>query len=144
MARFKFTVHLTRCHSAGNILTCTYCLLYIPWPVCPDKLPSCSVYVNPLQAGISHVHYNYLIASNCRGREINKAVIQQPKLECRSCIFNELMVRSDITKGQTSPGYLVLLKATNEMNKCFGLWSKQQRWQYSAYSSDCGGRDCDL
>lgn len=36
------------------------------------------------------------------------------------------MGRSDTRKGQTSRGYLVHLKATNEMNKCFGLWSKQQ------------------
>lgn len=49
------------------------------------------------------------------------AAIQQPELESTSCIFNELMVRSDSEKAQTSLGYLVPLKATNEMNKCFWL-----------------------
>lgn len=42
-----------------------------------------------------------------------------PKLECRSCIFNELVVRSDVETYQTSLGYLVPIKGTNEMNKCF-------------------------
>lgn len=47
------------------------------------------------------------------------AAIQQPELESTSCIFNEPVVRSDSEKAQTTLGYLVPLKATNEMNKCF-------------------------
>lgn len=44
------------------------------------------------------------------------------------------MVRADITKGSISPGYLALLKASNEMNKC--LWvSKQTAAVATAYSS---------
>lgn len=55
------------------------------------------------------------------------AAIQQPELESTSCIFNEPVVRSDSEKAQTTLGYLVPLKATNEMNKCFFfcLWGKQ-------------------
>lgn len=75
--------------------------------------------------------YNNFFNSIRWKRELDRAaVIQQPKLECRSCVFNELMVRSDTEKGWTSLGYLVPLQATNEENKHFGLWSKQQWWQH--------------
>lgn len=68
MSWFKFMVHLTWHHTAGNTSLC----IYIQWPLMsgPDKLPSYCDHINPLEGGISHVNSNFLIPSDGRERGI--------------------------------------------------------------------------
>lgn len=93
-----------------------------------DKLPPTCLHANLLWGGFSKFFRSpFSIPSDGGEEEAEEeeegggrtAAIQQPELESTSCIFNELMVRSDSEKAQTTLGYLVPLKATNEMNKCF-------------------------